>query len=482
MKSIIAVDEINSTSKKFNKIIALGSATIIVMLCGFIKNKFAALILGTAGVGLIASYMSILGLLQTMASLGINTSGVKDIASAMAKNDEHAISRTILTLRRICWITGAIAMLAVFLLSSTIGHFTFGINDHNYEIAWIGVALFVANISAGQMALLQGSGRVEDLAKVNIATSIITAGSSIVLYKILGLNGIIYTLILSACIQLALSYLMIKKLHLPNVSMAWRESFIEATGMIKLGIAMMLCGLINCAVSYLAINLIANNTDLHSVGIYSAAYSISGIVANIVLQAVSTDYYPRLVAVAGDQQLMVGMANEQAKLGLLIAAPANFAVILMAPFIVDILYTQEFQSALVLLNWFVLGYMGRVISWPLGYIMIAKGSAKLVVFTEIFVGGIHGLIMWHTISAYGLEGVGIAFLISCIIHLIVVNIIAVHLTNFKWSKINRNLFVVVGGAGLMMLAVRNGNGIDIYFCFIINLLVALYCLNILIRQ
>ncbi len=60
-------------------------------------------------------------------------------------------------------------------------------------------------------------------------------------------------------------------------------------------------------------------------GIYSAAFALSGMFVNFVLQAMGSDYYPRLTSVATNKAMMNRMVNEQTEIGLLLGVPGLLA-------------------------------------------------------------------------------------------------------------------------------------------------------------
>jgi enterobacterial common antigen flippase len=146
----------------------MGGAAGINLLLGMVRVKFAAVLIGASGVGLNASFGAVQGLIGTLAGLGIQSSGVRDIAAAVGKGDEQAIGRAVLTLRRICWLTGLVGMAAMMLLSPLLSQLTFSSDQYTYDIAALGIIILFGNLSGGQMALIQGMRRIGDMARANI--------------------------------------------------------------------------------------------------------------------------------------------------------------------------------------------------------------------------------------------------------------------------------------------------------------------------
>jgi hypothetical protein len=84
----------------------MGGAQALNYLVGMVRVKIIAVLLGPAGVGLIGLYSSAVGLVGTVTSLGIASSGVREVALAHGQDDPQAVARTVKVLRRACWATG----------------------------------------------------------------------------------------------------------------------------------------------------------------------------------------------------------------------------------------------------------------------------------------------------------------------------------------------------------------------------------------
>jgi PST family polysaccharide transporter len=54
----------------------------------------------------------------------------------------------------------------------------------------------------------------------------------------------------------------------------------------------------------------------------------------------------------------------------------------MAPWAIRLLYTASFAPAVEVLRWQVLGYVLRVASWPLGFVILAAGDGTTFFWSE----------------------------------------------------------------------------------------------------
>src|SRR5208283_3783503 len=84
----------------------IGGSSVVNIGLGIVRTKVMALLLGPAGVGLLGIYNSISDLARTVAGMGINSSGVRQIAEAVGTGDTVRIARTVTTLRRVALLLG----------------------------------------------------------------------------------------------------------------------------------------------------------------------------------------------------------------------------------------------------------------------------------------------------------------------------------------------------------------------------------------
>lgn len=166
------------------------------------RTKLIAVLLGPSGVGLVGLYMSAIGLVGTFAALGIDSSGVREVAEASGSGDAEKIARTVKTLRRVCWATGLLGWLLTAALSYPLSVWTFGSGERVWAVAILGVTLLFGAVSNGQSAFIQGTRRIGDLARLNVLGAIAGTIIALGLYGWLGQRGIVPVFITSAAANL----------------------------------------------------------------------------------------------------------------------------------------------------------------------------------------------------------------------------------------------------------------------------------------
>src|SRR5204863_3511868 len=138
----------------------IGGASALTVVIGIVRVKAMAVLLGPAGVGLFGLYNSIADLTRNVAAMGINSSGVRQIAEAVGTGDAVRIARTITVLRRTTIVLGVIgaALLAIF--SKPVATLTFGTDQHAYGVALLSLVVLFRLVADGQGSLIQGMRRI----------------------------------------------------------------------------------------------------------------------------------------------------------------------------------------------------------------------------------------------------------------------------------------------------------------------------------
>lgn len=413
------------------------------MLVGMVRTKFVAVLLGPTGIGLRGTYFAITSLVGIFAQFGIGSSGVREVAKANSTGDRERIARSILSLRRMAWVAGLIQTLILIVLAVPISFYTFKSSEHVVALMLLAVTVLMTSLTAGQTALVQGMRRIGDLARIKVIGTIVGSFISIPLYYLYGLKGIVPALIALAAFNLVMAWWFARKVPVLRVSMTWRESFGQASGLIKLAFAMMWSGLVTSFVYYLTRAFISRQIDIDAVGIFQSASALSGIFISFVLNAMGADFYPRLAAASSDNLEMNFLVNEQTEIGLLLAVPGLIATIVVAPWVIRIFYTAEFAQAANLMRWFVCGCLGRVLSWPMGYILLAKSESRLFVVTETVLGVVHAVLIWAGLKLFGLTGIAVALVLLYILYTGFMLLLSRYLIGFYWNKGVCKLLMVV---------------------------------------
>lgn len=420
----------------------VGGAQAVRYIVGLLQVKAVAVLLGPAGVGLIGLYTSATNLLGTITGLGLQGSAVRAIAKAQGQDDSLAVARTIRMLRRLVWVTGLLGWLASIVLAFPLSRWMFASDHHASVFAVLGGMLLMTAVSNGQLGLLQGLRRIGDIARVQVAAAVLNTIVTIGLYAWLRESGIVPVLLANAATTLLCSWWFARRVEMPKVSMDWSLAIAEAKPLLALGVAMMWSGVLVLVTDLYTRTLISRSLGVDAAGIYQAAWALSGLFAGFVLGAMGADFYPRLTSVIYDRAAAVRVVNEQTDIGILLAVPGLLATLGFAEWLVSMLYSARFASAAGVLVWMVLGVFGRVLSWPMGFILLSLGAGRWFMATEAIFTAIQAALATWLIPVYGVAGAAHAFAISYLLYTLGMAWVGHRLIGFRWSESVRQTIAV----------------------------------------
>jgi antigen flippase len=430
----------------------VGGSSFLNVAIGIIRTKAMALLLGPSGFGLFGLYSSVADLTQSVAGLGVNSSGVRQIAESVGTEDSAQIARTAAVLRRTSIFLGALGAASLLLFSRQVSRLTFGSTKQAAEVSLLSVVVLFKLISAGQGALIQGTRRISDLAKMSVLGALFGVCTSIPLVYLFRERGVVPSLVSVAAMTILTSWWYSRKIAVQKVTVTLSEIREEAWALLKLGSVFMSSGFMTMGVAYFVRITVLRSIGFEATGLYQSAWNLGGFYVGIILQAMGADFYPRLTASIGDHEKSNRLVNEQTLVGLLVAGPGVLATLTFAPLVIALFYSARFGSAVGVLRWICLGATLQVITWPMGFITVAKGRQGLFFFSELAWTVVAVALALLCVKRYGLEGAGIAFFGSYVFHAVLTYPIARYLTGFKWSTENKR----TGCAFLLAIALVFG--------------------------
>lgn len=437
-----------------------GGVQVFDVIIGLVRSKVLAELLGTIGVGLNNLIQQPLNMIGTTTGLGIGFTGVRDIATANGENDVGRISKTMITVKRWAWLTGIFGTLIVIIFSPLLYKLTFNKEDVGIDYSgdykdfiFLSVILLFTAIGGGQTAVLKGTRKLKDTAKAGLFGSFFGLILTIPLYYFYGIMGIVPALIVAAAVNLFFSWYYSKKVKIVPVRISYRQSFEDGMDMVKLGFLFSLSNLIGMLVTYLVslfLNFYANKSE---VGLYTTGANLTYRYVGLVFTAISVDYFPRLVGMLSNRGKMAETVNQQSEIAVLIIAPLMILYTSFLPVIVKILNTSEFLPVIDFVRWFILGMLFRTASWALSFILLAKGDKGIFFWAETSSNLLFLVLNIGGYVLFGLEGMGIAFVVLYLVYFTMMAIISWKRYGFIFSIEFNKLFLTQLGICLLCFLV-----------------------------
>jgi len=422
-----------------------GGVQVYQILIQIIKSKFVAVLLGPAGVGIMGLYQSGLQLVQQISSMGLAQSAVRDVSEAYGNNDLQRIDKTVTIIRKLVWITGLLGLIIVACCSPLLSKASFGNYDYTLPFIILSVTLLIDQLSAGQRVVLQGMRRLKDLAKCTAFGVTFGLITSIPLYYWLGVDGIVPTLILNSLCSLTLSWLYSRKIKIEKVQVTPKKTIEQGQQMLVMGVSMSLSGIFVTMVSYVIRSFIQGNGGVEEVGLFQAGFVIMTTYVGMVMNAIGTDFYPRLAAINKDNIKCREAVSQQGEIGVMILGPMLTFCLVFMPFVLHILYSDSFLAANEYVTWACLGMMLRFGAWIISYLFVAKAESKLFIKVELSANVYYLIFSLLGYKYLGLTGLGLAFAIEYVVYFLQCYLIARKRYNFRFS----HSFIKCYGAQLL---------------------------------
>jgi PST family polysaccharide transporter len=415
----------------------IGGSSVLNVGIGVVRTKAMAVLLGPAGFGLIGLYGAIADLAVSIGGMGINSSGVRQIAEAAGSGDAKRIARTATVLQRTAIFLGVLGASPLVLFPRKISELTFGTDQHSGAVALLSLVVLFQLVAGGQGALVQGMRRISDLAKMGVLGALYGTVISIPVVYFLHEEGVVPSLVCVAAMSIVTSWWYSRKVRVQPPAMTVSEVRHDTVALLKLGLAFMGSAFLVMGAAYAVRIIVVRNVGLEAAGFYASAWMLGGLYVGYILQAMGADFYPRLVGAATDDPRCNRLVNEQAQVSLLLAGPGIIATLTFAPLVIALFYSAKFAEAVEVLRWICVGMALRVITWPMGFIILAKNRQLIFFGAELAWTLVNVGLVWLCIGRFGLNGAGIGFLGSYVFHGLLIYPIVRVLSGFRWSTTNR---------------------------------------------
>lgn len=388
-----------------------GGVQFLNILVAIGRSKVFAIFLGPSGMGVFGLYSSALQLVTNVVDMGVTTSGVRSVSKAVGENDNEEINLTLVTVNRLAWISGILGAILVFLFAAELSQWSFDSPGYSVGFQYLSVSVLFVQLSNSRLVILQGFRKLGALAKANVLGNVLGFVGSVPIIYFFGDDGVVGSMLLSGAITMAISFWFSRS----DVTQ-WRgidntEFVVKSKQIIKLGVALSLSNLLVVLNTYLFRIFLVSSGGIEAVGLYSSGFSIVTTYVGLIFTAMATDFYPRLSSFREHHHFNESV-NQQAEIALLIIGPLLIAFCVFMDQIIRLLFSIEFLPINTMLTWCLLGLLFKALSWPVGFIVLAKGNSKLFLLSELIA---NVYMLGLNILGYkllGLSGIGVGFLIG----------------------------------------------------------------------
>lgn len=422
----------------------IGGASVLNILIGLLRYKVAALLLGPAGIGAIGLLTNIVATAGVIAGLGLATVGTRQIAEAAGEDDR---ARLAVARRALAWGTAILALIGgigLWLLRAEVSGWVAGGAIGARDMAWLACATALTVGGGSQTALLNGLRRVGDLAIVSVASGALATVVGIACLWAFGAEGILGFVVATPAAAFVIGHLLVRRLPrveapAPALAALWPQW----RAMARIGASFMLASLVGTVAQLFVRSYLQHHAGAETLGFFQASWLISMNYMTFVLAAMGADYYPRLTAVIRDHAQANAIVNQQTEVALLLGAPVLIAMVGLAPFLVHLLYAASFAPAAGVLRLQTIGDALKIVSWPLGFVILASGRGMLFLLSEAMAMAVFCAVTVVLLPRLGVAATGVAFIALYAAYLPWVHWQARRYTGFRWTGDNAGALAAI---------------------------------------
>ena len=413
-----------------------GSVQGLNIVAALIRNKFAALFLGPAGMGLASLLTVTMNFLSQTAGMGLSLSATRYFSAYYDKGNQQRIDHLVKVIRVWCLL----ASLLGILLSLIAGYWT------------MASAVAVTIIGGGEMSILKGARRLRSLAVIQTTAAIASVVISVPLYWKFGQDAIVAVINLMAFATMLPAIYASYRLFTPRFSFT-HQVMGEGVSMLRLGVAFTLAAMAGSGAELFIRRWLEMESGLGDVGLYNAGYLLTVTYMGVVFAAMDNDYYPRLSAVSETKETNT-LVNRQMEVLLWLVTPFLALMILCLPWLVPLLLSSNFSPIVMMAQIAAVSLVFKAATLPVAYITLARGrsvayliceSAYYMVFVPLVIVGYR---------KWGVTGTGVAILIAHVFDFLMIHLYAYHAFGYRLSV--RTLYIIIAALTIVSAALWVG--------------------------
>lgn len=408
----------------------IGGSSVANVLLAVIRAKILAVIVGPGGMGLAGLWSSFMATASVTASMGLGTAGVREVVSREGADRDTArrhlrLYAVMLALLCFCFIFAFRNFFSTTVLQGRIAPTTLG---------WLGLGAAVTVLGAAFTTELRGLHRIADVARIGVVAAVLGTALVVTALMVSGDKALLlYVLVPSITAACVGAWYLFRVAPITNLQALRRPALLQDwKGFASIGVPVMFAGIFSTVAALLLRLIIVQRAGIETLGFFVGAYVVAEQYLGFILQAMGTDYFPRLAAVFGHRQSAVELINRQTRLLFTLGTPVLFAMLGFAGLLLPLLYTAEFSAAVRMFQLFVLADFFKMLAWPMGFALLAQGHSIMFTAKEFGVLGVYLAIVW-LIFAGDLTWVGYAYLMMRVLNVAVVYVVVGRTAGYHFS-------------------------------------------------
>jgi PST family polysaccharide transporter len=427
-------------------VVSIGLSSVVTMLLSMLRMKVVAVELGAGGIGILGILTTSVTLASTALGGGLGISGVRAVASATNHDGQRdsvhvAVARGSVLLAS---LAAPLVCAAWWLWGSSIVPQA----PTSVVAPWVGVSVGATIGVAGTSAILNGQGRIGALAS---STALGSVTGTLIFFAAIRLShewGMIAAFAAVPVATLVFGLALARATYPRGLKVRRQAWTPHLSKMLKLGLAVSGSVVLTAGTQVISRVWVSHELGISEAGYLQGSLAVGSAYLGFVLTALAAEYYPRISALRGDRDLSNRTVNDQVRVVLHLGGPVIVCMIVVAPWLLPLLYNQEFDSAVTLLRLLLIGDVFKLVGWCVGFLMLAREAKGKFFVTELSWNLVF-LAVLVPLAHRGVTVAGLAYVISYLLFSFVSLALARRETGFELSRESRRAAVWVTAATLV---------------------------------
>lgn len=393
-----------------------GLSTLIKIITGYISVKIVASIIGPSGVALIGQLQNVTSIFTTFGAGGINNGVIKYVSEF--KNEETTLKKFLHIGFKITFVLSLFLGVLIIVFCSYLSKTILLDPKYYYVFVFLGISLLPLSLNNYFLSILNAFKEFKKFVIINIITSILGLLFTVFLVVKFQLEGALIANVTYQSVILFVTIFFIRKYFWFNKQYflgKWDKSILKKYSSYSL---MALVSVVTVPVTQMLIRIyIIEKYSIQEAGFWEGINRISGLYLLFVTTSVGVYYLPKLSEIKVDSLLRKEIFKTYK-----IITPIIFVclvlIYLFRGFIINILFTKDFYPMKDLFLWQLLGDFFKIMSWLLGFLMIAKSMTKIYIITETIFAILLISLSYYFINLNGVIGATQSYCLIYFLHFI----------------------------------------------------------------
>lgn len=380
------------------KVTSLQAASVLTrIIAGILTSKAIAIFIGPTGLALIGNLRNFVSSFQTIAILGFYNGAVKYISDF--KDDVEALSKTISTIFYVGFISTILVSFFCYFNAQFINNVIFpDYNDYAFVIKVFAMVLPFYALNMFSFSIMNGFSKYKILIVINIIGQILSVSVALLLIYQNRINGALISVVIAESLIFLITLVGIanRRSLVPLIKVN-SISFSFLKKMSTYSLMALFSAVIMPLVAIAIRSYIIENVGYKDAGFWEAMTRISKYYLMLVSSLMALYILPRFSEIDDIKEFRKEVFSFY-KTVIPVLAIGLVVIYLLKPYIVVLIFSEDFKPVEDLFLWQLLGDFIKVLSMVIAYQFLAKKMFWHYILTEAFL-----VIILYTTSVYFID-------------------------------------------------------------------------------